>query len=160
MLGPHPRRTLTVTQLIALPRDDARDEPPPGVLRRLLMGGTKILSIGVGGLLVLAGIVIAPLPGPFGLPIAVAGLILVLKSSYWAKRMFIRAQRWKPKWVYPVRRLMRRKPEVAPVFWQQALRVERLILRESRGFLRRGRLALKRRFGRDKAASDIATASA
>ena len=30
--------------------------------------------------------------------------------------------------VFPVRRLIRREPEVLPVMWQQALRIERLIL--------------------------------
>lgn len=136
-----------MTHLIALPRDDD-DAPPKGTFRRLLMGGTKVLSIGIGGLLVLAGIVIMPLPGPFGLPIMIAGLFLTLKASYRAKRLFIRAQRWKPNWVHPLRRLLRKKPEVAPVFWQQALRVERLVLKKSRGVLRRGRLSLKRRFAR------------
>ncbi|WP_162998090.1 MULTISPECIES: hypothetical protein [Brevundimonas] len=148
-----------MTHLIALPRH-AEHAPPKGGFRRLLMGGMKVVSIGVGGLLLLGGAVLAPLPGPLGMPLTVAGLILVLKNSYRAKRLFIRAQRWRPNWVFPVRRLLRKEPEVAPVFWQQALRIERLILRESRGFLRRGRLALKRRFGRDKAASDTATASA
>ena len=96
-----------MTHLIALPRH-AEDVPPKGAFRRLLMGGTKILSIGVGGLLLLGGAVLAPLPGPFGMPLTVAGLILVLKNSYRAKRLFIRAQRWRPNWVFPVRRLLRK----------------------------------------------------
>jgi hypothetical protein len=38
-------------------------------------------------------------------------------------------QRAHPKMVFPLRRLMRRDPEIVPVFWQQTLRVERVILR-------------------------------
>ena len=75
------------------------------------------------------GVLIAPLPGPGGIPVIALGLVLVLRNSWWAKRQFIRAQRARPKWVYPFRRLMRKKPEIAPVFWQQALRAEKVVLR-------------------------------
>ena len=99
----------------------------------------------VGGILViLAGIVIAPLPGPGGVPVIALGLILVLRSSFWAKRQFIRAQYAQPKYVYPFRRLMRKNPEIAPVFWQQALRAEKLVLRRNRGPLGRMRKRLRR----------------
>lgn len=84
------------------------------------------MAAGVG--LFLAGIAIAPLPGPLGVPVSMLGLAMVLKNSYWAKRQFIRAQRKRPKFVYPFRRLLRKNPEFAPVFWQQALRAERLVL--------------------------------
>lgn len=87
----------------------------------------------LGGLLVLLGILIAPLPGPLGVPVSLLGLVLILRNSYWAKRQFIRAQYARPKWVYPFRRLMRKKPEFAPVFWQQALRAEKMVLRRGRG---------------------------
>ena len=74
---------------------------------------------------------------------AVAG-VLILKSSFWAKRQFIRAQYARPKWVYPFRRLMRKKPEFAPVFWQQALRAEKVILTRRRRGLIRLRKGLRR----------------
>lgn len=93
---------------------------------------TKWAMILLGAFIVLAGLVIAPLPGPFGVPIMVVGLVLILRSSYRAKRGFMRAVRRYPKVLYPIRRLLRRKPEVAPVFWQQFLRLERLFLRKDR----------------------------
>ncbi|WP_288758519.1 hypothetical protein [uncultured Brevundimonas sp.] len=90
-----------------------------------------------GGLMVvMLGILIAPLPGPGGVPVIAVGLMLILRSSFWAKRQFIRAQYARPKWVYPFRRLMRRKPEIAPVFWQQALRAEKMVLRRRRRLVR------------------------
>ncbi|MEG2312330.1 PGPGW domain-containing protein [Brevundimonas sp.] len=94
-------------------------------MRRLAM-----MTLGV--FIILIGIIISPLPGPGGIPVITLGLILVLRHSYWAKRQFIKAQRAKPKWVYPFRRLMRKNPEIAPVFWQQALRVEKLVVRSKR----------------------------
>jgi hypothetical protein len=99
-------------------------------------------------LLVLLGLLIAPLPGPFGLPIAVVGMMLVLRNSYWAKRQFIRMQQARPNWVMPVRRLMRRRPEFAPVFWQQTLRLERLLLSRSQRVLGRWRRQLRAGFRR------------
>lgn len=97
-----------------------------------------------GAGVVLLGVAIAPLPGPLGLPVMVLGLMLILKASIWAKRAFIRAQRARPNWVYPFRRLMRRRPEIAPVFWQQALRVERLVSRRTSKRLTRSRKSLRR----------------
>ncbi|NBB64611.1 hypothetical protein GVN18_35735 [Pseudomonas sp. ODNR1LW] len=99
-----------------------------------------------GVLVVLLGILIAPLPGPGGVPVIAVGLMLILKSSFWAKRLFIRAQYARPKWVYPFRRLMRRKPEFAPVFWQQALRAEKIVLKRKRRRLTRARKGLRRYF--------------
>lgn len=111
------------------------------VLKRwaLMAGGVAV---------VLLGILIAPLPGPGGIPVIAVGLMLILKSSYWAKRLFIRAQYARPKWVYPFRRLMRRKPEFAPVFWQQALRAEKIVLKRPRRRLTRTRKSLRRYFRR------------
>lgn len=88
--------------------------------------------LSVGMLVILVGLVIAPLPGPGGIPVITLGLVIVLRNSYWAKRQFIKAQRAKPNWVYPFRRLMRKNPEIAPVFWQQALRVEKMVIRPRR----------------------------
>lgn len=95
-----------------------------GLLHRLL----RWVAMVTGTVLVALGILIAPLPGPFGLPISVVGLMLILRNSYWAKRRFIRMQQARPNWVMPFRRLMRKRPEFAPVFWQQFLRIERLLL--------------------------------
>ena len=111
--------------------------PPPARSRSRLLRTARRWALMVGGLLVvLLGILIAPLPGPGGIPVIAVGLMLILRSSFWAKRQFIRAQYARPKWVYPFRRLMRRKPEIAPVFWQQALRAEKMVLRRRRRLVR------------------------
>ncbi|MFN7108676.1 PGPGW domain-containing protein [Brevundimonas intermedia] len=107
----------------------------------------KRWALMIGGLfVVLLGILIAPLPGPGGIPVIAVGLMLILKSSFWAKRQFIRAQYARPKWVYPFRRLMRKKPEFAPVFWQQALRAEKVVTKRSGRRLSRGRKQVRRYF--------------
>jgi hypothetical protein len=118
------------------------DKPRASTLRVF-----KRWALMVGGLfVVLLGILIAPLPGPGGIPVIAVGLMLILKSSFWAKRQFIRAQYARPKWVYPFRRLMRKKPEFAPVFWQQALRAEKIVTRRSSRRLSRSRKSIRRYF--------------
>lgn len=56
-------------------------------------------TIFVVGLLLL--VVVAPLvgalPGPGGIIVAGVGLSLVLKTSLWAKRHYVRFKRWQPK---------------------------------------------------------------
>ena len=86
------------------------------------------LLLGLGGLIMLVGLVTAPLPGHVGLPLLVVGLMIVLRNSFKAKRQFLRIQHAHPNMVFPIRRLMRREPEILQVFWQQYLRVERLVL--------------------------------
>ena len=54
-----------------------------------------IFAIGV--LLIIAGLVVAPLPGPGALLFIVPGLAMVLKTSMWAKRRYVRFKRWQPK---------------------------------------------------------------
>lgn len=114
--------------------------PRPGVMLRF----RRLAAMALGALIVVAGIIIAPLPGPFGLPIALVGLAMILRNSFWAKRQFIRAQHRRPKFVYPFRRLLRKRPEFAPVMWQQMLRVEKLALKRGRGVLIRMRKRLRR----------------
>ena len=50
----------------------------------------------VGILLIIAGLVVGPLPGPGGVLFAVPGLVLVLKSSMWARRRYVKFKRWRP----------------------------------------------------------------
>lgn len=131
---------------IGLDQTNARRRNPAldllgGLLSRFLRLGLVILGI----LVMIAGFLIAPLPGPFGLPVAVVGLMMVLRNSMWAKRRFIDAKRRWPNWVYPFRRLMRREPEVVPVFWQQALRTERMVFSRRARFLASARRRLFRR---------------
>jgi len=84
----------------------------------------------LGAMLVVVGVVISPLPGPGGLPVVVVGLMLILRHSFKARRQFVRFAQAHPKMAYPIRRLLRRDPEVLKIVWTQMLRVERLILRK------------------------------
>ncbi len=86
------------------------------------------LLLAVGVVIMLAGLILTPLPFHVGLPLLVIGLMIVLRSSFKAKRRFLEIQQRHPKMVFPIRRLMRREPEIVLVFWQQALRVERLFV--------------------------------
>jgi hypothetical protein len=99
----------------------------------------------LGGIIVILGIVMAPLPGPFGVPVMVVGLMILLRSSFSARRAFVKLQRKHPRFVFPLRRLLRREPEVIPVIWQQVLRVERMGLPRSWRFVRRTRLAFRKK---------------
>jgi hypothetical protein len=72
----------------------------------------------------------------------VLGLILVLRNSRRARRRFVTMQRRHPRYVYPLRRLLRRNPEVGPVVWHALLRTERFLPRRWRR-LRRWRHATK-----------------
>jgi len=104
-------------------------------LRDLLAGvgrnALRWLLLGIGGFMVILGFLMAPLPGPLGLPVTLGGLVIVLRNSFAARRAFIKFQRKHPKTLFPLRRLLRREPEVAPVAWQQALRIERMIFPKS-----------------------------
>lgn len=51
----------------------------------------------LGLLLIVIGFIVAPLPGPGGIFFLAPGLALVLKSSMWAKRYYVRIKRWQPK---------------------------------------------------------------
>ena len=74
------------------------------------------------------GLVGSVLPGHIGLPVLMVGLIIVLRTSRPARRLFIGLQRRHPRFFFPIRRLLRREPEVLPVAWQQVLRTERFLL--------------------------------
>lgn len=111
---------------IVMPR--ARQSQADEVAREVLGRMGRWLLIALGLLIIAAGVLISPLPGPGGIPVIVLGLMLVLRNSFWARKQFIRVQRAHPKIVFPIRRLLRREPEVFPVAWQQVLRMERLIL--------------------------------
>ena len=118
-------------------------EEPAAILRR----GVRLALVSLGLLIMLVGAPIAILPYFHipGLLVVVVGLVIVLRNSFSARRTFIRAQRRHPKIVFPIRRLIRREPEVVAVFWQQTLRFERLIVPRRVRFCRRLRLAAMRR---------------
>ena len=113
-----------------------RPEPLPGAplvglfasAQKAAHGGFRLLFLAAGWVLIAGGVVLALLPGHLGVALLAVGLILVLRNSYKAKRQFIHMQRRHPRFVHPVRRLIRRDPEVVPVIWQQMLRLERTVL--------------------------------
>jgi hypothetical protein len=51
----------------------------------------------LGVVLIVLGIALAPVPGPGGIFLIAPGLALVLKTSMWAKRRYVRVKRWQPK---------------------------------------------------------------
>jgi hypothetical protein len=110
------------------PTPDAAFRGTFAFARRVTREGARLAVVGLGTLLVLAGLPLTLLPWHTGLPFLVIGLILVLRNSPRSRRKFIRLQHRHPRVVFPVRRLIRREPEVVPVMWQQALRIEKLIL--------------------------------
>ena len=50
----------------------------------------KLLMSALGVVLMAVGVVITPLPGPFGVPVILLGLIILLRSSMWVKRLFVK----------------------------------------------------------------------
>ncbi|HEX5238862.1 MAG TPA: hypothetical protein VFW39_10430 [Sphingomicrobium sp.] len=52
---------------------------------------------GVGILLLIVSPLVGALPGPGGVIVAGIGLALVLKTSMWAKRRYVRFKRWQPR---------------------------------------------------------------
>lgn len=119
----------------------ATDDLAREVVSRAARFGGMLLGFAV----IVAGVAIAPIPGPGGLPVIVIGVMIVLRNSYKARRQFVKLQRQHPGILYPIRRLLRREPEFIPVFWQQTLRVERLILQPRHRFLVRRRRDRKQR---------------
>jgi hypothetical protein len=122
-------------------RFSAADELARELIGRVL----RIVLVVLGLIFIAGGVAIAPLPGPLGLPLTVIGLMLVLRNSFKARKQFVRFQHAHPKLIFPLRRLMRREPEVFPVAWQQVLRIERVVLPPRWRVAKRWRRSLKRR---------------
>jgi hypothetical protein len=115
-------------------------------LAREVAGRIKRVGLAVLGLaIILLGVLIAPLPGPGGIPVIVVGLMIVLKNSFKARRQFVRLQRAHPRVLSPIRRLLRREPEFVLMFYQQTLRVERILLPGRFRFVRGVRRRFRRR---------------
>jgi hypothetical protein len=71
------------------------------------LGETILFVLGV--LLVIVGFIVAPLPGPGGIFFLAPGLALILKTSMWAKRNYVRLKRWQPRAGHLMDRGLRRK---------------------------------------------------
>jgi hypothetical protein len=125
----------------------ATDEFAREVVSRLARWGL----LAFGFLVILLGFLIAPIPGPGGVPVIAVGLMIVLRNSFYARRQFVKMQRRHPKMVFPIRRLLRREPQIVLVFWQQTLRVERILLPRKLRVLMAMRRRWRRRSNRDLA---------
>lgn len=51
----------------------------------------------VGVVLLIISPLVGAIPGPGGIVVAGIGLALVLRTSMWAKRRYVKFKRWKPK---------------------------------------------------------------
>jgi len=99
----------------------------------------KLLMTALGVVLMAVGVVITPLPGPFGVPVMLLGLIILLRSSMWVKRRFMKLVRAHPKVLRPVRALLRPGAKIIALMWLHALRLERRLLPKHRRFMYRFR---------------------
>jgi drug/metabolite transporter (DMT)-like permease len=52
----------------------------------------QIIAFSVGSFLVLAGLVLIVLPGPFTMPLVIAGLIVLAVEFAWAERLLAKAK--------------------------------------------------------------------
>lgn len=92
------------------------------------------------------GVVLAPLPGPVGVPFVLFGLILLLRSSVWIKRQFVKLVKAHPKWLRPVRTMLRPGAKIVSLVWLQGLRVERGVMPKKFRFMYRSRQGVKSLF--------------
>lgn len=69
----------------------------------------KNLLIAAGWTLVATGVVIAPLPGPGGVPVIAAGAYVLIRNSASARRLYVRAKRRWPGAIAPLDRALRRR---------------------------------------------------
>ena len=122
----------------------ATDEVAREIAARVKRVGMVLLGL----LIILAGVLISPLPGPGGIPVIVVGLMIVLKNSFKARRQFVRLHRAHPRMISPIRRLLRRDPEFVALFYQQYLRVERLLLPRKMRFAVKFRRRIRRTHAR------------
>ncbi len=60
-------------------------------------GWVQTIEFALGVLLLIVALLVGPIPGPGGLFFAVPGLVLVLRTSLWAKKNYVRFKRWQPK---------------------------------------------------------------
>jgi len=119
----------------------ATDDFAREVAGRIKRTGMVLLGFAI----IAAGIVIAPVPGPGGIPVIVIGAMIVLRNSFKARRQFVRLHRAYPKTLYPIRRLLRRDPEFVALFYHQTLRVERILLPRRIRFVKGLRRSFRRR---------------
>ena len=52
----------------------------------------QVIAFSVGSFLVLTGLVLIVLPGPFTMPLVIAGLVVLALEFAWAERLLIKAR--------------------------------------------------------------------
>lgn len=62
----------------------------------------RMALVAMGWTIIVAGVLAMPLPGPFGLPIAFAGALLLLRNSPDARKTLIRWKRKAPARLSPI----------------------------------------------------------
>lgn len=55
----------------------------------------RIVQLVAGGLLIVGAALVGPIPGPGGIFLFAGGMVLILRNSRWAQRLFAR---WKRRW--------------------------------------------------------------
>lgn len=103
----------------------------------------KAIGLVLGVLMFIIGVLIMPLPGPFGAPVIFIGLVLILRSSSWVKRRFLRLVRRYPSLLYPIRKMLRPKAHIGPILYRQTLKLERFVLPKGKRPLRKIRRYFK-----------------
>ena len=103
----------------------------------------KLLMSLAGMILMAFGVVLAPLPGPVGVPFVLFGLILLLRSSVWIKRQFVKLVRAHPRWLRPLRTMLRPGAKIVSLVWLQGLRVERGLMPRRFRFMQSSRQGVK-----------------
>ncbi|MFM9978772.1 MAG: hypothetical protein ACKVOP_12105 [Sphingomonadaceae bacterium] len=68
----------------------------------------RVALFAIGCLLVAASPIIGALPGPIGLPLFLIGATMMLRTSIWAKRLYVRLKRRWPRQGHWVDRGLRR----------------------------------------------------
>lgn len=68
----------------------------------------KAIFLTIGATLVVLGAIIAPLPGPGGLPVVLIGTVVLLRHSPRLRRRWVKARRRWPTAIGPLDALLRR----------------------------------------------------
>jgi hypothetical protein len=68
----------------------------------------RITQLAIGGLLIVGAALIGPIPGPGGIFLFAGGMVLILRNSRWAQRLFAKWKRRWPKTGHAVDLTMRR----------------------------------------------------
>ena len=71
--------------------------------------------------------------------------MVILRNSFKARRQFVRLHHAHPRVISPIRRLLRRDPQILKMSWHQALKIERLLAPKGLRFMVRSRRLFRRR---------------